>query len=105
MLKASVFVPLAETQRKFSSILPQVGHARSRAVSYSPVSRRRLPIHAGFRACRPRISVPVIGIIHGGFGSLMRTGGDQPAAGLDRARLAPDFDVLEQIALGKLGEV
>ena len=40
------------------------------------VGRRRLPIHAGFSACRPRMNVPALGIIHAGPDSLMRTGGE-----------------------------
>ena len=39
------------------------------------VRRRHLPIHAGFRGCRPRMDVPAIGIIHARPGSLMRTSG------------------------------
>lgn len=38
--------------------------------------RQRSPIHAGFTACRPRMNVPAIGIIHAGPGSLMRTDGE-----------------------------
>ena len=75
-LKASVFAPLAETQQKSSRFSPRLGKRHPRPRLYIPVSRRRLPVQAGFTACRPRMNVPATGIIHAGPGSLMRTGGE-----------------------------